>query len=216
LAEFFTSDRQGQQVPRYLRLLADHLTEERETLLNELALVAKNIDHIKTIVTMQQSYAGSAGLIEPIRLTELLEDALRINITSFERHGIVIERDYHDFNPVPLDKQRLLQILVNLIKNAKDAIKQAGVHPGCVTLRIRRPSDTHVRLEVNDNGIGIPCDMLTKIFSHGFTTKADGHGFGLHASANSARQMGGSLTAESNGPGQGATFIIELPIVPPQ
>jgi signal transduction histidine kinase len=69
-----------------------------------------------------------------------------------------------------------------------------------------------VSIIVRDNGIGIPPENLIKIFNHGFTTKRDGHGFGLHSGANAAKEMGGSLTAESNGPGLGATFTLELPV----
>ena len=62
-----------------------------------------------------------------------------------------------------------------------------------------------------DNGIGIPPENLTRIFNHGFTTRKDGHGFGLHSGALAAKEMGGSLTVHSGGTGQGAAFTLELP-----
>jgi PAS domain S-box-containing protein len=216
LGEFLTTDPRGQQVPDFLKLLAEKLTRDRDAVLVELTDLAKNIEHIKQIVATQQSYAGAKGLVETTPLAELLEDALRINLTSFERHGIQIVRELEDQVTLQVDKHRLLQILVNLIKNAKDAIKQARPRPGRVCLRICRSGNERVRIAVSDNGIGIEPELLTRIFSHGFTTKAEGHGFGLHASANAARQLGGSLTATSSGLGQGATFVLDLPIAPPQ
>jgi len=75
------------------------------------------------------------------------------------------------------------------------------------------PSDSsRFFISVCDTGVGIEQENLTRIFSHGFTTKADGHGFGLHTSALAAKAMGGSITAHSEGSGKGATFIIELPL----
>jgi signal transduction histidine kinase len=70
-------------------------------------------------------------------------------------------------------------------------------------------------IRVEDNGIGIPPENLTRIFSHGFTTRPDGHGFGLHIGAINAREMGGSLSVASEGTGRGATFTLILPMSPP-
>jgi len=72
-----------------------------------------------------------------------------------------------------------------------------------------------VRFIVEDNGVGIPAGNLIRIFQHGFTTRKDGHGFGLHSAANAAREMKGALTVHSDGPGRGATFTLELPAAPP-
>jgi signal transduction histidine kinase len=60
--------------------------------------------------------------------------------------------------------------------------------------------------------VGIASENLTRVFHHGFTTKRGGHGFGLHSSANAAVEMGGRLSARSDGPGLGATFVLELPL----
>jgi signal transduction histidine kinase len=67
-------------------------------------------------------------------------------------------------------------------------------------------------MTVSDNGVGIASENLTRIFNHGFTTRKDGHGFGLHSGALAAREMGGALWAQSDGPGKGATFTLELPL----
>jgi signal transduction histidine kinase len=114
------------------------------------------------------------------------------------------------------DKHKVLMILVNLISNAKYALDAAPAEERCVTLRVDAPTTDRVRIEVRDNGMGIAPELLTRIFQHGFTTREDGHGFGLHSSALAAQELGGTLTAHSEGLGHGATFILELPCTPPE
>jgi signal transduction histidine kinase len=75
--------------------------------------------------------------------------------------------------------------------------------------------DSRINIVVTDNGVGIPSENLNRIFNHGFTTRQQGHGFGLHSGALAAREMGGKLTARSDGSGAGATFTLELPLQPP-
>ncbi len=118
-------------------------------------------------------------------------------------------------SPVPqvtVDKHKALQILVNLLRNAKHAMDEFETSEKRLTLRIRQQDDSIVALSVIDTGCGIPPENLTRIFSHGFTTRRDGHGFGLHSAALAAQQMGGRLLAHSDGPGRGATFTFELPL----
>ncbi len=170
--------------------------------------------HIKKIVSTQQSHAGAYGVVETTSIAEVVDDALTVNATSFERYGIEMLLEYADLPPIALDKQRLLQILVNLVRNAKHAVLDRDGEEKRLTLRIRRHGDTRVYVEVIDNGVGITSENLTKIFSHGFTTKEDGHGFGLHSAALAAKEMGGSLSVHSDGPGKGATFTIDLPFEP--
>ncbi|MBT5707447.1 MAG: ATP-binding protein [Verrucomicrobia bacterium] len=74
------------------------------------------------------------------------------------------------------------------------------------------PSPHGVRISVIDTGVGIPKENLTKIFAFGFTTRKEGHGFGLHSSALAAKEMGGELTGESDGMEKGAAFHLDLPI----
>jgi signal transduction histidine kinase len=68
-----------------------------------------------------------------------------------------------------------------------------------------------VRISVIDNGVGIPAQNMDRLFTHGFTTRQSGHGFGLHSGALAAQELGGTLHAESEGAGRGAAFILELP-----
>jgi len=163
---------------------------------------------------MQQSYAKVSGVYVQTSLSKLAEDAIQINSAGLERHGTRLIREFEKLPDVEIDKQRVLQVLVNLISNAKYALSGSKREEKLLTIRIYKHSEDRFRIEVADNGVGISGDNLTRIFSHGFTTKEYGHGFGLHSSALAAKEMGGSLTVYSDGLGQGATFTLELPFKP--
>lgn len=214
LGQFLTNDPKGRIIPEYLEVLARHSVAERDRLLAEVDSLQRNVDHIKEIVAMQQSYATMVSIIEPLDAAVLMEDSLRMNLGALARHAVNVVRD---FQPVPLilaEKSKVLQILVNLIRNAKYAADDGGREDKAVTLRISSTAEGRVQLIVADNGVGISAENLTRIFAHGFTTRVGGHGFGLHSSANAAKEMKGSLTVHSAGLGLGATFTLELPAAP--
>ena len=212
LSDFLTSDPRGQRVLPYMGSLARHMEQERGQLGKEVASLAQHISHIKGIVAMQQTYARSSGVYEKIALTDLIEDALSITLLTMERHGVALSIASEDLPPITTDRHKVLQILLNLMRNAKDAVKESGTKNRQIAIRMTRVSEERIAICVVDNGIGIPQANLVRIFSHGFTTKRDGHGFGLHSSALAARQLGGSITAESQGANAGAMFTLELPI----
>ena len=212
LSDFLADDPKGRVLPGYLVEVSEHLAREHDEARTELDLLSKNIEHIKDIVSMQQSYARVSGMIETLAVEGLVEDALQMNAGAFERHRVTVLRDYAAVPPAAIDKHKVLQILVNLLRNAKYAMDDADDSDRTLTVRIRRKDDAFLAIEIADTGIGIPAENLTRIFSHGFTTRKDGHGFGLHSSALAAQEMSGRLTAASPGPGQGATFTLELPI----
>lgn len=214
LTEFLTNDPKGRLLPSYLVEASQHLETERVATLGELDHLTRNIEHIKDIVSRQQSYAQVAGILETLPVPDLLEDALRLNLDSLARHGITIERKFQSGPPMTVDKHQVLQILVNLIRNAKQAIDDGPGKDRRLTLTIEHHLNAAVVIKVADTGMGIPAENLTKIFSHGFTTRKGGHGFGLHSSALTAKQLGGNITAQSSGAGHGATFILELPLKP--
>jgi C4-dicarboxylate-specific signal transduction histidine kinase len=173
------------------------------------------MEHIKEIVAMQQSYAQRAGVVELQSIPLLVEDALRMYDGALGRHQVRIVRQFEDVPSVPVDKHKVLQILVNLISNAKHALTRSRPEDRVLTLRVSHCGQEGARIAVSDNGAGISSENLTRIFSHGFTTRQGGHGFGLHSAALAARDMGGALRAESAGPGRGATFTLDLPASPP-
>jgi C4-dicarboxylate-specific signal transduction histidine kinase len=211
LAEFFAADQRGQQLPGYLAQLSGHLLAERTELLRELEALQQNVDHIKEIVAAQQSYVRVSGITETVPAAELVEYGLRLSETSLDRHRISVVREFNPAPAVKVERQKALQILVNLIRNAKEAINEGGRPDKRLVLGVRVSPEGRVQITVTDNGVGIAPENLARIFAFGYTTKKAGHGFGLHSSANAAKEMGGSLVARSEGPGQGATFVLELP-----
>jgi PAS domain S-box-containing protein len=212
LAAFLTQDPKGMQLCDYLDNLAQYLGKEQTGVLKELESLNANIDHIKEIVTMQQSYARAAGIVETLPIVDLVEDALRMNNGALARHEVQVVRDYVVTPSVPVDKHKVLQILVNVVRNAKYALDDSGRKDKLLTVRVTTDGDRFVKISVIDNGVGIPPENLTRIFSYGFTTRKNGHGFGLHSGALAAKEMGGSLSAHSDGLGRGATFTLSLPL----
>ncbi len=214
IGAFMTSDPRGRQLPSFVANLAERLAHEQGQLLQEAEMLSKNIAHIKDIVAVQQSYAKVSGVIETLPVIGLVEDALEMNGAAFERHGVVVSREYQEVPPVSVDKHKVLQILINVLSNAKYAVSESSRRDKRLSIRIACNGDRRVKIAVCDNGIGIEPANLARIFAHGFTTKRHGHGFGLHSAALAAREMGGSLTAHSEGADLGATFTLELPMDP--
>lgn len=243
LAHFLTEDRRGKRVPQYLGELAGVLHRERTAIIERVQRLAEQMEHIKRIIHVQQEHARTVSLSEETSVAEVIDAALEINQSGLERHGIVLEKTFEEIPTIELDKHKLLQILINLISNAKHALadRPRGERRLIIRLLVPRHSGAghgagagvgdgagaddsdgdevtggdetrgdHIRIEVTDNGKGIAPELLTRIFQHGFSTRDEGHGFGLHASVLAAKQLGGTLTAHSDGVDRGATFIVEL------
>jgi signal transduction histidine kinase len=210
LGTFMASDTQGKLLPGYLGGIAHTLAREQAEMLAELERLVRSIDHIKAVVATQQSYAVGVGSVEPVQMRELLADALRINADQ-RAHQITVLEEFEDVPLLRLDRGRVLQILVNLISNATHAMEAVTDRPRRLTLRLQA-GGASLRVCVRDDGEGISPENLTRIFAHGFTTRKTGHGFGLHSCALAARQMGGTLTAQSEGAGKGAAFTLEFPV----
>ncbi|MHC8307142.1 DAHL domain-containing protein [Pseudomonas sp. PB3P13] len=214
LGAFLSRDEKGQLVISYLNQLVDAIAVEQRDMAQELAQLSKSVDHIKDIVSTQQSYAGANSLMEPLNISELLEDALRMNAGALTRHQVVVVKDYNEVPPVMGDKHRLLLILINLISNAKYAMSDLSKRPRHMTLGVRIVDGTTLQISVKDDGEGIAAQNMTRIFAHGFTTRKEGHGFGLHSCALAAIEMNGHLSAHSDGPGKGACFTLQIPLTP--
>jgi PAS domain S-box-containing protein len=215
LASFLTNDPKGKQLSDYIAQLAEFLNREQANLIKEVKGASKHLEHVKEIVKMQQSYAKVCGVTEKVNVVELIEDALRLNAGALTRHHIKVERDFpSDVPEIIVERHKVLQILVNLITNAKEACDESGQVDKVLKVKVGS-HDNQVDLTVIDNGVGILPENLNRIFNHGFTTRKEGHGFGLHSGALAAKQMGGSLTVHSDGPGKGAAFLLQLPFHPP-
>jgi ligand-binding sensor domain-containing protein/signal transduction histidine kinase len=211
LGTFMTRDPKGRQLPCYLAKLSELLQADRTMTLQELDSLRKNIEHINEIVAMQQNYANISGVKEIVNVHSLVEDSLRMNLGAMERHGVKVIRDFQPVPPINIEKHKILQILVNLLRNAKYACDDSGRTDKRLTVRVAN-GNGRLKISVADNGVGIARENLTRIFNHGFTTRKNGHGFGLHSGALAAKEMGGSLMVHSDGPGKGATFTLELPM----
>jgi len=217
LARFLTDDPKGGHLIGYLGQLTQHLLQEQTHLKREVESLAKTVEHATDIIAFQQDSAKRNGLIETAQIAELVEDALRMNASSLARHRIEVVRDFApNLPPVVVPKHQILQILVNLIRNAKSACVVSKSPEKRLILRTGfEPATRRIHIEVKDNGVGIPPENLARIFTHGFTTRRNGHGFGLHSGVRIANELGGSLSVQSGGPGQGSSFVVEFPCQPP-
>jgi len=214
LATYLTEDPKGKLIPEYLTTLEKVIKEEHHSFANEIENLVKHIQHIKDIIAMQQTVSKVSGMAEKVFVPEIFDTALQINGETSLTNDIKLTREYEESCFISVDKSKLLQILVNLIQNAKDAVRMnpANVNKK-INLSIKKDATgKDVYISVEDNGVGIDPDHLAKIFSFGFTTKKNGHGFGLHASALAVKEIGGSLKVESQGVGKGAVFTVALPI----
>jgi PAS domain S-box-containing protein len=218
LGQLFSQNEKAIALRGYLAKLVTALAAEKEAIAKELDSLIKSIDHINEIVAAQQSYSGSTTVAEPVQISELLEDALRINAGSIDRHQITVVREYAQLPMLLLDKHLVLQVLVNLIGNAGQAMQALPGRSHQLKLRTEvgaaADEERRLRICVEDNGEGIAPEHLSKLFTHGFTTRKSGHGFGLHSCALAAKEMRGAVAAHSQGSGHGALFTLELPLIP--
>ncbi|MBK8480639.1 MAG: HAMP domain-containing protein [Proteobacteria bacterium] len=211
LPAFLSEDERGKRVPALLSAVAEQLATERTALLDEIRRLRESVTHINTIVATQQQYAGASMIEEGVDLAEVADSALQLSDDAYREGQVAVVRDYVPLPRVATDRHKVVQILVNLLRNAREALGATEPERREVTVRLR-PDGERVLISVTDTGVGIREQDLTRIFRHGFTTKEHGHGFGLHYSANSATDLGGSLDASSAGPGTGATFTLVLPL----
>ena len=209
--QFCSSDERVQLLPQYFDELNRSLAEEQQDLITEIELLQKHLDHIKTIVATQRKYAQKSGVLEPVSLSTLMQDAAALSGLANNSEIDIVEQ-FHDLPEVLLDRQKLIQVLVNLLRNAQEAMEPKSPGSRQLMLRIGKSEQDHTLLvEITDNGIGAAPENLTMIFAHGFTTKKYGRGIGLNSSANFIKEMGGSLSAASDGLGKGMTFTLKLP-----
>jgi len=211
-ADYIANDPRGRHLPRFLVELSGKMTDDEQAILDEVQNLSKGIEHIKEVVSLQQSYTGKTGFVEEVSIEALLDDAIRINAASNGRHRIDFIREFSNLPKAEIDKHKFLQIVINLLSNARNAVIESDELKRQITTRARCSEGGQLAVEVSDNGVGIAAENLTRIFSHGFTTRKAGHGFGLHSAANLAREMGGRLTVTSEGLGCGATFVLNLPL----
>ena len=212
LSRFVASDPRGVHLVPLLEGLAETVADQRARIQDELDALRVGVGHIADLVQAQQGLAGSRNVRVPTRLPCQVDEALTLCRGAVPGgECIEIVREYEDLEPIPVDRQRLLEILVNLIQNARQSLDESAGPDKRIVLRVFSAGPRTVRVEVEDNGVGIPAENLSRIFNQGFTTRRGGHGLGLHISANAAAEMGAGLHAHSDGPGRGAVFRLDLP-----
>ena len=211
LGHFLTQDEQGREFPGFIQMLAGQWETERSVLTREATALNNHVRHVCEIIQRQQAISGVSGIIEIVPVAAAIEDALALNNQLLENHQVQLRREIAPGLSVLADRSKLTQILVNLVRNAAQALAESDVKPKEIRLRADASSEGRALIHVTDNGPGISPEHMIKIFSYGFTTKKTGHGFGLHGSALGAKEMRGTLRAHCDGPGRGATFTIELP-----
>jgi signal transduction histidine kinase len=212
---FLLRDARGRKIPEYLDKLGKALSDRRRGVIGNIDYLLEHLDHMKRIVSAQQTYAKNGGVMEACSLGELLETALTLSAVGLRESHLQIVREIEPLPPLLVDRHRLLQIVVNLLSNARHALEERdGDEPRVLKVIVRAAGEQNVCIEVEDNGIGIAPEVMSRIFSHGFTTRRNGHGFGLHNSANTAQAMNGRLTAHSRGRGLGARFVLQIPFQP--
>ncbi|MEA2096362.1 MAG: tetratricopeptide repeat-containing sensor histidine kinase [Candidatus Cloacimonadota bacterium] len=210
LGEYISSDEKGKMLPPYLLKVGTALKDEQNNSLEELSNLHKGINHIEEIIAVQQSYAGVSGLIEKVKLSKMMDDILKMHSEIFRKYKIKITKEYSKTEPILIEKGKLIQVFVNLLKNAKESL-EAKEKDRIIIINILEDKGYQV-IEIVDNGMGIVEKNLRRIFSYGFSTKKDGKGFGLHTSVLAMTEMKGKLIAESEGKGKGAKFIVSIPV----
>ncbi len=211
LGNFILHDPKGSNFLTYLKALSDYWKNEQTLLVSELETLNNSVEYIKKIIAMQQTLAGVTKIEEAFSIDEILEEALALMNIDSKKYNISVKKEYQNINQVVHDKAKLMQVVINLIQNAKDALLESSCEHKVLYIKTQLNAQQDFYIQFIDNGIGIPKENLTKIFSYGFTTKKTGHGFGLHASALALAEMGGSIEVASEGIEKGATFTVTLP-----
>lgn len=208
--EFFKNDEKGRLVPTYVNKLQEDFERRRQELFHEINDLKKSVDHVTNVIHMQQAYCKVKSFIEPLHVAEVVEMAIAMNADSISKYNITIEQNGEDIQFLT-DKHKLLQVLVNLIRNAIHAIQSQNPIERKIRFHWKVETEGYLYLEVSDTGVGIHSDHISKIFTHGFTTKKEGNGLGLHMSLLGMKELGGDMRVFSDGPGSGSTFAILLP-----
>ena len=214
LGTYLTEDPKGKRIPPSLEKLGDHLIEEQQTVLKEMKGVVRNIRHMRQVILSHQAMAKSVGETEQIALVDILSHAMELSFQPEDSNWMTICGDYEEVPAVWADQHQLLQILVNLLRNAKQAMLQHIQENHVLNLSVKYQSDGQesVVLRIRDSGIGIAPEHISKLFMRGFTTKKDGNGIGLHSSIAAIQDMGGTMHVHSEGVGKGATFELTFPV----
>lgn len=201
-----------QALPDLLNELAKCLDRDSEEAIHELRQLEEHVGFVKQVIQSQQSFSLQRGLIEDVNAVDVFETARKCVTGKGSSSAVKVDRRFDYAGNIRVDKGKLLQILSNYVKNALEAVGECMADQPVITLSIRRTPSGEIEFGVRDNGHGITPESLSSIFRHGFTTKKNGHGFGLHSAACAAEEMGGCVAVHSDGIGRGALFTLQVPL----
>lgn len=214
-AQFFENDPRGPQWVGYLSDLTAALETEHADSLVEIKRLRTIVQYMRDVMSAQQTYAQRTDFRQTVDLPTLIEEAIDLNHDEVQALGVAISVQCPSLPTLSLNKSKLIQVLVNLIRNAVRAMDELSDCERRMIIRVRIADETDVEISVQDTGKGFDAASREKLFNHGYTTRADGQGYGLHYCASALQEMGGNISAHSDGVGLGATFRIRLPDVLP-
>ncbi|MCA9125985.1 MAG: PAS domain S-box protein [Planctomycetales bacterium] len=212
LADFLVNDSRGQQLTKYICHAGRELQQENIDSQEEMSALRDCINHANKIVESQQEFARCRNMEEETDLARILDKAVAIAGASLQRHSVTFTTECEDIPATFVDRHKLIQVMVNLLTNAKDAVGKRDKDDRRVHVSMTMRGSDRVCISVQDNGVGLAEEQKNQIFSHGYTTKENGHGFGLHYSCLAVKELGGKMSVRSDGPGRGSEFLVELPL----
>ncbi len=215
IQQFVSQDKRANPLMRYLSEVGEKVIGSQQEMLQHVQRISEKISNVTQVVNALHSYANrTEGVVDESRLTKIIDDALIISSATLNELSIEIEKHYPQKEVVALVQEtKVLQSLTNIFANAAEAMRTVSPNQRRLSLFLtQNTQEGYARLSIQDSGVGITEEHLKQIFTHGFTTKDTGAGFGLHNCANYIKEMGGEIWARSDGPGKGATFVLQLPL----
>ncbi|MCP4694920.1 MAG: GHKL domain-containing protein [Desulfobacterales bacterium] len=208
------SDKERTRLLTICQLLPESIREEYDGITEEIQRIKSKHEHIESIIGLQMRYARLAGDTEEIDVNRLVEDALEMLDEPLRKRQVQVEKEFAEVPWVRIEQAKLIQIIVNVLKNAYEAMDDVpdGERRLSISTRLVEGPPNFVALSVRDLGVGFSPDERDNLFKFGYSKKSRGSGFGLHSCANYLIANNGSITAESDGKGKGATFIVQLPL----
>ncbi len=212
---YLTQDLKGKKIPHFLGQLSQELRHTHLNTLTELTTLNYYLEQLDYLLTAGQSPERAGGFKDTVHFAGVMDEAVIPHQGELDRMGIAVVRDYHAVGEGILEVSKLSPILVNLIRNAMNAMRDGtGQAPRLILHVLSCPDrDGFVRLQVEDTGYGISSDGLTRVFLPQSPGSPSNLLPDLHTSALAAKDLGGSLRVWSDGPNQGAIFTLDLPVI---
>ena len=212
LGAFFATDKRANQVLPYLEKILQAQRSYREVMQSEIGVLQSGIGHLSGIIQSQHAFADKPNFVESIDPTCVVNDSINLVNEAFARHGVTLTSEFQTVPSVLVDRNRLTQVILNFLTNAKDALKANDPGNRKIHIELLKLTDGNVvRIRVSDNGPGVPIHLKDKIFSSGFTTKDSGLGHGLHYCAVSAMELGWKIGLDTNLGEFRTIFYLDIP-----